>query len=135
MSFCGPQVCWLAEGHRTAALLRGRKNRLCLLPQRPWRGSAVSCSLFPLISGPSLRVMCIVLLAANTSCPVPCVLLRWLRSCSADPALLMSLTNLLLDVNQKLIVGECGFRAVFKQMLEKVCFGRALIFYQVKDRA
>lgn len=134
MSFRGPQVCWLAEGHRTAALLRGRRNRLRLLPQRPWRGLCVLFSLL-LISGPSLRVMCIVLLAANPSCPVPCVLLRWLRSCSADPALLMSLTNLLLDVNQKLIVGECGFRAVFKQMLEKLCFGRALIFYQVKDRA
>lgn len=72
---------------------------------------------------------------SSPRCASPTAELPWLRSASSDPALFGSLTNLLLNMNQKLIVGERGFRAVLNQMLKKVCFGRTLIFYQVKDRA
>lgn len=124
-----------AEEHCTAALPEVRRNRLHLHPlaaaSAPW--SALLClALFPYLwPKPQTEWCALCLLTANTSCQVPVCFSDGLAppGCGALiwRALLTSLTNLLLNVNQKLIVGECGFGAVFHQMLEKVCSGRTLI--------
>lgn len=132
------RVCWLTEElYCCTPRNRQRPTQACWVDQHCLEDSGP----LPFISGPSLRQSDVRpvfqhLARVSLLCfSVGRAFFLWLWSVHPATLWWTSFTNLLLNVNQKLVVRERSLHAVFNQMLKEFCFGRTLIFYYVKDGA